>query len=155
MCSSGRVPALTVNRQRLGSRAVLTRQRFQPSTNPSFRARCITTQTDSNNAAILSHHLSHHVRHEPSLPCPRPECAGAESSPSPCAPDILVPVPYFTRSSSSSSPRVPHQRSANRARHVPRRVDIPGSPSPRWHRHPHMAAPAHGHHVRLRRNGLG
>jgi hypothetical protein len=131
------------------------RQRFQTST-PAFRARYITTQSASIDAAPLSHYPSNHVWHESGLrACSRPECAGAESSACPCAPDILLPLPYSTGSSSSPGARVPDQRPANRARHVARRVDLPFSTSPRWHCHPHMAAPAHGHHVRLRRNGVG
>lgn len=79
----------------------------------------------------------------------------ADRTASPRPPDILLPVPYLAESAARPGARVPHQRPADRARHVPRRLDLLRVPSSRWHRHPHMAAAAPANPLCLRWNGLG
>ena len=85
---------------------------------------------------------------------PRPSCPTNRTA-CPCSSDIVVPLPDLAWLASRSGPRVSHQRPADCARHLARCVDVSSSPSARWNRYPHLAAPAHGKHVCVRRNGLG
>lgn len=138
------------------------------------RAHCNPNLPIPIDAASLSHYPTHHVRHEPGLQQSRPQRARAgpyracntsfppmlqrrqlTRAASTRPPDLVLPLSGYPGSAACPGTRIPHQRPANYARHFASGMDLFPHPSSRWYHHPHMAASAHGHALRLGWHGVG